>query len=248
MHQEFKDKLLTKELEISEFTQKLEKLSLIYSEKLDDINKENEIIFKKKRENESKEEMIFIETKNLKKRTEEICDESEKYSQKINESISLLKTLDEKMKKLDKDFKNVQKDRENITYEFEKKQSYLDGILIKINQLSISIKNYQNQQIQENKRISVGTGNKQLDILLKEKMKIQRKEENEKKIILPTNNKDYDYDETTIILNPSKVFKEIYREPLLEKSYSESIKSNKTNDSKFKRFVMFMGSKIFIKE
>jgi hypothetical protein len=52
LHQEFKDKLLTKELEISEFTQKLEKLSLIYSEKLDDINKENEIIFKKKRENE----------------------------------------------------------------------------------------------------------------------------------------------------------------------------------------------------
>jgi hypothetical protein len=115
----------------------------------------------------------------------------------------------------------------------------------KINQLSISIKNYQNQQMQDNRRLTVSeTGNKQLDMLLKEKMKIQRKEEDEKNF--STDNKEFD--ETTIILNPSKVFKEIYREPLLDKSYSESEKSNRSNDSRFKRFVMYMGSKIFIKE
>jgi hypothetical protein len=248
LHEEFKEGLIRKEFEITEFNQKLEKLSLDYSEQLDEINKNNEIIFKKKRENETKEEMLTNETSNLKKRTEGVSDCSEKTTLKINESINYLKTLDEKKKNLEKDFTNIQKEREDITYEFEKKQNYLSEVLSKINQISISIKNYQNQQKQEkintDNRRSTETGNKQLDMLLKEKMKIQRNEEN-------LNTKNYTYDETTIIINPSKIFKEVNREPLLDRTNisRNSISSSQSEkNSLFKRFVMYMGSKIFIKE
>ena len=48
-------------------------------------------------------------------------------------------------------------------------------------------------------------------------------------------------DETTIIINPSKVIKEIYKEPLLGGT-------NTIENNAFKRFVLYMGKKIFINE
>lgn len=47
-------------------------------------------------------------------------------------------------------------------------------------------------------------------------------------------------DETSIIINPSKIIKEIYKEPLLEKKKEEK------NRSSLKNLVMYLGSKIFI--
>ena len=73
-------------------------------------------------------------------------------------------------------------------------------------------------------------------MLLKEKMKIQRNEEN-------LNPKNYAYDETTIIINPSKIFKEVYREPLLDRTNMSrnSISSSQSEkNSLFKRFVMYI--------
>ncbi len=43
----------------------------------------------------------------------------------------------------------------------------------------------------------------------------------------------------TIIINPSKVMKEIYSEPLV---------GNGKKDGAFKRFILYMGNKIFINE
>jgi hypothetical protein len=168
LHQNFKEKLMDKEFDICEYNQKLEKLSLIYSGQLDDINKQNEINTKKKRENETKQEILTNETENLTKRTIEMSENSEKLTSKINESINLLKTLDEKKKKLDSDYQNIQKDRESITYEYEKRQTHLNEILDKVNQLSMSLKNHEQLRLKDKE-----TGNKKLDKLLKEKMKSQ---------------------------------------------------------------------------
>jgi hypothetical protein len=49
-------------------------------------------------------------------------------------------------------------------------------------------------------------------------------------------------DETSIIINPSKIIKEIYKEPLLEKKKEEK------NRNSLKNLVMYLGSKIFIKD
>ena len=49
-------------------------------------------------------------------------------------------------------------------------------------------------------------------------------------------------DETSIIINPSKIIKEIYKEPLLEK------KNEEKNRNSLKNLVMYLGSKIFIKD
>jgi hypothetical protein len=230
IHEDFKTKLTSKEFEISELNQKLERLSLTYSQSADEINKLQDSVLKKKRECETKEEILKSETENLKLRTRESVDNSEKINIKINESITTLKNLDEKKKTLEKEFNEIQRDRENITFEYEKKQSYLQDLLDKINKLSMSLKNqedeFKGKQINSQKQ----TGNRQLDMLLKEKMKTQRQNMNE--------TTDHS---TTIILNPSKVIKEVLKEPLI-------MKQTQKRDSMFKRFVMYMGSKIFIKE
>ncbi len=49
-------------------------------------------------------------------------------------------------------------------------------------------------------------------------------------------------DETSIIINPSKIIKEIYKEPLLETKKDENKKGV------IKNLVMYLGSKIFIKD
>jgi hypothetical protein len=172
LHNEFKEKLLQKEFEISELNQKYEKSSLVYSEQLDEINRVEESIVKKKRENEAKEEMFRNEINNLRIRADEACNMSERATIKINESITFLKSLEEKKKTREKEVKDIQRDRENITYEFEKRQTTLEEVLAKINQLSISLKNLE-QKNSEREVINKETGNKQLDKLLKEKLKSQ---------------------------------------------------------------------------
>jgi len=180
LHQEFTEKLSRKELEISETNQKLEKFTILYSEQLDEIRKLNELKAKKKKENELKEEMLITETNNLIIRKQEICDLNENMNIKINESIGNLKFLDEKKNNKEIELKKIQKDREDITYEYESRQNYLQEILSKINSLSMSLKN-QNQKTEKNtnrnmissKIQNISTGNKKLDILIKEKQKLQ---------------------------------------------------------------------------
>jgi chromosome segregation ATPase len=230
IHEDFKNKLTSKEFEISELNQNLERLSLNYSQSTDEINKLNDTVIKKKRECETKEEILKSETENLKQQTRESVDNSQKINTKINESITTLKNLDEKKKTIEKEFKDIQRDRENITFEYEKKQNYLQDILDKINKLSMSLKNQEDEFKGKNFNYQKPTGNRQLDMLLKEKMKTQTKNLNE------TSNS------TTIILNPSKVIKEVLKEPLISNT------NQKSRGSMFKRFVMYMGSKIFIKD
>jgi hypothetical protein len=230
LHNNFKENLTQKEFEIKELNQKLEKLSLIYSDQLDTINKLNESIMKRKRENETKEDILTTEIKLLKNRTEEICVQSEKSTLKINESQNILKVLEEKKKLKDQEYNDIQKDREEITFEFERRQSYMNEVLTKINGLSISIKNHQQQNIEKEKELKKETGNKHLDMLLKEKIQKQRS----------SISNSSSMNETTIIINPSKILKEVYTEPLLKKDVKK--------EGNFKKFIMYLGSKILIKD
>ena len=173
LHEKFKDKLSRKEIEIHEYNQRLEKFCLIHSTQLDEINKLNESILRLKRENKNKEEVITSEIHNLKFRTEEITNQSEKLSNKISESINELKTYDEKRNSKEDKFQSVQKDRMDISNEYEKRSEYLEKILSKINHVSISIKNQEQNKLENIKLSRRETGNKHLDLLLREKMKSQ---------------------------------------------------------------------------
>lgn len=253
-HTDFKEKLIRKEFEISEANQKLESVSLMHSEQLDEMNKLKEQIMRKKRESETKEEMIQGEIKIVKSKADEICDQSERSSMKINEAINFLKSFDEKKKQKEKEYNTILRDREDIAYQFEQKQNYLNDILAKINQLSMTLKNHeQNIEQKENEMMKKQTGNKKLDNLLKEKMINQRKNFDEltrismKHSVGPcsavSNTKSFHQSRSlseTIIINPSKVMREIYKEPLLPKDHKK--------DGAVKKFVMYMGSKIFIKD
>lgn len=230
MHNEFKEKIINKEFEIKEYNQKLEKVSLIHSEQIDEIAKLNELINKTKKESEIKKDNMTNETENLKKRASDVCDLSETTSTKINEAIGILKGLDEKKKIKEKEFRKIQNDREDITNEYQNRQNYLNDTHNKINQISMSIHNAESSS-------KIETGNKKLDSLLKEKKKTQS-------IANSKFEQNQNFKESTIIINPSKIIKEVYQEPLLSKTKS----NNQTNKNIFRRFILYMGSQIFLKD
>lgn len=149
--------------------QKLESLSLTCSEQLDQMNKLNDKIITKKKENNLKEEIIQGEISALKFREVEISNNSEKANLRINEAINNLKILDEKKNNLEKQLANVQKEREDITFDFDNKQNFFNDLNRKINELSIKIKNFEQEKI---KKARV-TGHSKLDFLLREKIDMQ---------------------------------------------------------------------------
>lgn len=161
--------MVKKEFEISESNQKLESLSLTCSEKLDEINKLNDKIISKKKENNLKEEVILSEINSLKFRESEISSNSEKTNLKINEAILKLKTLDEKKNLLVKKLGVVQKEREDISFDFDYRQNYFNDLHKKINELSIKIKNFEQEKITKARK----TGNSKIDLLLREKINLQ---------------------------------------------------------------------------
>ncbi len=169
IHNKFKEDLIKKEFEISEMNQKLESSSLACSEQLDEMNKLNEKIISKKKENNFKEEVIINEIASLKIKEIEKSSNAEKTNLKINEAILLLKTLDNKKNNLEKQYANVQNEREDISIEYENRQIFFNDIYKKINELSIKIKNFEQEKIKKTRE----TGNAKLDFLLKEKMNIQ---------------------------------------------------------------------------
>lgn len=169
IHNKFKEDLVKKEFEISEMNQKLESLSLTCSEQLEEINKLNDKIISKKKEQNLKEEVLNNEITTLKYREVEIASNSEKATLKINEAITVLKNLDEKKNNLEKQLANVQKDREDITFDSDYRKIFFDDLNKKINELSIKIKNFEQEKIKK----TTETGNSKLDFLLKEKMIIQ---------------------------------------------------------------------------
>lgn len=149
--------------------QKLESLSLSCSEQLDEMNKLNDKIIAKKKENNLKEEVIQNEINSLKFREIAISSNSEKVNLKINEAINNLKILDEKKNNLEKQLANVQREREDITFDFDNRQNFFDDLNKKINEMSIKIRNFE----QEKAKKARETGNSKLDFLLREKINMQ---------------------------------------------------------------------------
>ena len=138
--------------------QKLEKNSLIYSEQLDEINKLNDLTVKCEREYCRKEDAIQNEINILKSKISDISSECEKYSLKINENINYLKKLDETKVLKEKEFKDIQEDRENVALEYDKKFNIHNDLSAKINSLSISIKNFEQNKEKLNTRIKTNNG------------------------------------------------------------------------------------------
>ena len=142
-----------KEFEIIEINQKLERNSLIYSEQLDEINKLNDMNIKNERDNHNKEEILKNEINSLKSRITEISTECEKYSLKISENINYLKKLDETKVIKETEFKGIQHDREIIALDYETKFNKYNELSSKINSLSISIKNFEQNKDKLNSKI-----------------------------------------------------------------------------------------------
>jgi hypothetical protein len=120
---------------------------------MDEINKLNDLTVKYERDFKNKEEIIQNEIGSLKQRINEISSECEKNSLKINENITYLKKLDETKLNKENEFKNIQQDRENIALEYEKKLNIHNDILAKINSLSISIKNFDQNKDKLNPKV-----------------------------------------------------------------------------------------------
>ncbi len=98
---------------------------------------------------------------------------SERINNLINEAISQLKKLDEKKILLEKQVQNLQNDREDCVMDYENKQNYLEDLNRRINEMSIKIKNFNNEREKIKKSKSGKTGNEKLDLLISQKMKMQ---------------------------------------------------------------------------
>lgn len=120
---------------------------------MDEINKLNDLTVKYERDFKTKEEIIQNEIHSLKQRINEISSECEKNSLKINENITYLKKLDETKLTKENEFKTIQQDRENIALEYERKSNIHNEIISKINSLSISIKNFDQNKDKLNHKV-----------------------------------------------------------------------------------------------
>jgi len=114
----------------------------------------------------------------------------------------------------------------------KKKQNNYNELTAKINSLSISIRNFDQNKDKFTNKVKNIEFNPEINTIIKKNMDKQKSSEEKEEMIL---------------MNPSKSFKEIHKEKVTDTS-PDKIEKKKESGSKLKNIVMYLGSQFFIKD